>query len=287
MTNICFVSSWAEPEALLTRFSQYTPNRSGRWGKLKGVTSIEKADYLVVLDFMCQKRYPREEVHIPIIHFRIEPQFIRNFTAIKGAKVMEFEGGGFYPALWWISHSYDALLNLPYTPKAKCLGEVVSGKWPKRNDFNRSLAKILDFDIYGSFDPKGRSNYKGGLGGYHDVILSPTAKGKETGIDPYKYSIVLENSSQPNYFTEKLHDCLLLWSLPIYWGCPNIHEFFPENSYYLLNLDNPEEVLDIIKRPIEKKHIAAMGEARHLILHKYNIWAAVENIISDGGSSHS
>ena len=282
MTNICFVSSWAEPEALLTRFSQYTPNRSGRWGKLKGVTSIAEADCLVVLDFL-PSNYAVEEIHIPIIHLRVEPDFIRCFSPIKGATCMDFKGDDFMVGMWWITHSYDDLRELPYVPKEKILGEVVSGKWPKRNNFNTRLAEILDFDIYGDFNPQGIASYKYPLSAEHHTGVAP----KEAGILPYRYSLAIENSSQKNYFTEKLLDSLLMWSIPIYWGCPNLHQFFPENSYYLVDIENPEEVLDIIKRPIEKKHIAAMGEARHLILHKYNIWAAVENMISDGGSSHS
>jgi len=46
------------------------------------------------------------------------------------------------------------------------------------------------------------------------------------------YSIALENSSITNYFTEKLIDCLITKTIPIYWGCPNITEYF-DTSYWI------------------------------------------------------
>ena len=51
-------------------------------------------------------------------------------------------------------------------------------------------------------------------------------KKKEDGLKSYKYSIIIENSSEVNYFTEKLIDACLLETVPIYWGAPNISEYF-------------------------------------------------------------
>ena len=41
-----------------------------------------------------------------------------------------------------------------------------------------------------------------------------------------QFSIAIESSREESYFTEKLIDCLLTKTVPIYWGCPNIGEFF-------------------------------------------------------------
>jgi len=49
---------------------------------------------------------------------------------------------------------------------------------------------------------------------------------KADGLAPYRYSVVIENVREPNYFTEKLVDAILCRCVPIYWGCPNIGEFF-------------------------------------------------------------
>lgn len=52
------------------------------------------------------------------------------------------------------------------------------------------------------------------------------------------YSVVVESSSEPNYFTEKLVDCLITKTIPIYWGCPNVSEYF-DTSYWI----TPENIL--------------------------------------------
>ncbi|PTX56801.1 glycosyl transferase family 10 (putative fucosyltransferase) [Litoreibacter ponti] len=49
---------------------------------------------------------------------------------------------------------------------------------------------------------------------------------KEDGLAPYRYSVVIENSREPSYFTEKLIDALICETVPIYWGAPDIAEYF-------------------------------------------------------------
>ncbi|CAE7910811.1 unnamed protein product [Symbiodinium sp. KB8] len=41
-----------------------------------------------------------------------------------------------------------------------------------------------------------------------------------------QFVLVIENSRHENYFSEKLLDALLTQSMPVYWGCPNIGDFF-------------------------------------------------------------
>jgi Glycosyltransferase family 10 (fucosyltransferase) C-term len=56
---------------------------------------------------------------------------------------------------------------------------------------------------------------------------------KSAGLAPYRYSIVIENAREENYFTEKLVDALLCNTVPIYWGCPNIADFFDTSGMIL------------------------------------------------------
>jgi len=74
------------------------------------------------------------------------------------------------------------------------------------------------------------------------------------------YSIVVESTQEKSYFTEKLIDCLITKTIPVYWGCPNISDFF-DNSYWikvddLLNFKFTEEYyyqnLNRIKENFEK-----------------------------------
>jgi len=49
---------------------------------------------------------------------------------------------------------------------------------------------------------------------------------KAEGHTPYQFSVVIENTREPGFFTEKLIDSFLCRSLPIYWGPPDIEHFF-------------------------------------------------------------
>ena len=48
---------------------------------------------------------------------------------------------------------------------------------------------------------------------------------KADGLAPYRYSVVIENVREANYFSEKLVDAVLCNTVPIYWGCPNLDRF--------------------------------------------------------------
>ena len=103
---------------------------------------------------------------------------------------------------------------------------------------------------------------------------------KYEGLQNYKYSICIENCRKENYFTEKFTDAILCWTIPIYYGCSNISNFFPKDSYYEIDItkDNCyEDVINIINKPITEENIKSLKIARNLILNKYNIW----NIIND------
>jgi hypothetical protein len=58
---------------------------------------------------------------------------------------------------------------------------------------------------------------------------------KQDGLLPYWYSVVIENVQEVDYFTEKLLDCMLCGTLPIYWGAPNIEEYFDVAGMIICN----------------------------------------------------
>ena len=107
---------------------------------------------------------------------------------------------------------------------------------------------------------------------------------KFVGIYPYQYHLSFENSQHLNCINEKPLDCLLCWTMPIYWGCPNIHEWLPEGSYYNVKTQNIQDeldkLLDFIKTPPSKENIEAISYGRELVLNKYNLWSEIESIIN-------
>ena len=61
----------------------------------------------------------------------------------------------------------------------------------------------------------------------------------------YAFSVVIENCKEDYYFTEKIIDCFLTGTIPIYWGCPSIGDFFNKKGF--LTFDSVEELHEIIK----------------------------------------
>ena len=59
-----------------------------------------------------------------------------------------------------------------------------------------------------------------------------------------QFHIVIENSSNKNWFTEKLIDCFQTKTIPIYLGCPNIGDWFNTEGMFLVNsIDDIKNVL--------------------------------------------
>jgi len=58
---------------------------------------------------------------------------------------------------------------------------------------------------------------------------------KQEGLLPYTYSVIIENVQEPDYFTEKLLDCLICGTVPIYWGASNISHYFNVDGMVICN----------------------------------------------------
>ena len=58
---------------------------------------------------------------------------------------------------------------------------------------------------------------------------------KIDGHRDYMFSVVIENSKRDYYFTEKLIDCLMTGTVPIYWGCPSIGNFFNIKGFIVVD----------------------------------------------------
>jgi hypothetical protein len=49
---------------------------------------------------------------------------------------------------------------------------------------------------------------------------------KKQGLSDYCFSIAVENATYPNMFSEKITDCFVMGTIPIYYGIENIGDFF-------------------------------------------------------------
>ena len=72
-------------------------------------------------------------------------------------------------------------------------------------------------------------------------------------IDPYKFSISIENSYIITTLQKRFWIVLVLGTVPIYWGCPTIGNFFDSNG--ILKFENltelKEHINEISRNPLK------------------------------------
>jgi hypothetical protein len=97
---------------------------------------------------------------------------------------------------------------------------------------------------------------------------------KHKTLRNYKFALCIENTEFPGYITEKIFDCILCGTIPVYRGAPDIDNFIPpgvfidlrkyssfnELEQYLNNL-SPEQseayldaATDFVKSPSFEKY---------------------------------
>ena len=60
---------------------------------------------------------------------------------------------------------------------------------------------------------------------------------KEDGLRDYMFSVGIENAVYDTYFTEKLTDCFACGTIPIFYGCKGVTEYFNEDGIIFLDDD--------------------------------------------------
>ena len=286
---------------------RHTPEMKGVWGDCKFLvnTNVKKCDWWFVLhgsglaeaeETICDPNH--------IVYVSMEPTEILSGVSEKFmaqfSHLIICDRNIIHPNItymnwltWWVGisvhngkkHHFSKTINLNYDnfvdmkPIAKInkLSIIISDKnfsdgHKKRNLFLQSLidsqvAKYLD--IYGY--------------GYTNI------SDKWNAIAQYKYHLVIENSSVKDYWSEKLADSFLGFTLPIYYGCPNILDYFSSDSIILIDIDNPQESINTIKKIIEgniyEDKIDAVNTARNRIINDYNIFNLMANFSSKKASS--
>lgn len=107
---------------------------------------------------------------------------------------------------------------------------------------------------------------------------------KWDALAPYRYTVSIENSCFPHYWTEKLSDPLLTGTLPFYFGCPNLDVYFPERTVIRFDLnDVPGSIATIERALLEDVYSSSLSilkDARRLILQEYQLFALIARVLA-------
>jgi hypothetical protein len=95
-------------------------------------------------------------------------------------------------------------------------------------------------------------------------ISNASMSAKVELFETFQYSIVIENVREINGITEKLIDCLITKTIPIYYGCPNVSKFFNTEGWIILEtgniVDELQTKLPILNESYYSKYEAVIEE---------------------------
>jgi hypothetical protein len=260
----------------------FSPALSGIWGNYKFEINndCKDCDYWVILDSYRVGSISQvkaglvllvtiEEVDIMTYPNDYLTQFdfiITSRQDINGKNVNKWH----YLCPWHIKKNYDEIMINNSFTKTKdlsiiCSDSTIINGHKKRYAFvNRLIGHFKDnVDVFG----KG-SNF---------------IPDKYTGLAPYRYSVAIENSAIQDYFTEKISDCFLSNTVPIYYGCHNINKYFDSNSFLQIDIDDYKKSIKLIEQAIAEnfyeKNINALISSKEKSLNDYQIFSSLSKIL--------
>jgi len=275
-------ASFEQGEALFTWFAKYAKHNDKQfayWDEFAFTTDpLPECDAILVFNNPSQKiqtTCPPENV----IAFMMEPgiynehpwmfkgleQYARVYSPLERSS-NTIVSPGFLG--WHVQQNWNDLSALAVPGKEKNMSCIASGlKQLKGHRLRLNFLKALQKEIP-SIDHFGKgSNY---------------IPDKMDGLLPYRFSIAIENTSTSYYFTEKITDCFLAYTIPVYYGCTNISRYFPKGSFIHIDIEDPVKAIEKIRQTIEnddwQERLPAIKEARELVLNKYQPLAAAASI---------
>lgn len=105
---------------------------------------------------------------------------------------------------------------------------------------------------------------------------------KLDGLKDYAFSITVENCKRDFYFTEKLIDCFMTGTIPIYYGCPSIGEIFDPAGIIQFNsleeLSNIELSMDLYQQMLPAV-INNFNKAIQYTVTEYGLWDIFKGLL--------
>jgi hypothetical protein len=162
--------------------------------------------------------------------------------------------------------------DLIYKSNQLLLNNPTDGHIQRMYFFQRVLDEYPELiDLYG----KGRWNSRN-VPNYNGFL-----EDRWDGLADYRYALAIHNYRGKNYF-DKLTEPLLAWCMPITWGCTNLDEYFPEDAYIEIDIEDknaPQRIREIVESDRREQNLDAIAEARQLILDRYQLWPTITNAI--------
>lgn len=281
-------------------FLRQTSNGSGIWGDCRFLvnTPVERCDWWVVCHnsgLVETETVICDPAHI--VYVSLEPDdswfskaFLDQFShlvlcdrSVKHPAVtyknglnwwigisVEFKSNGAHQFTPHFTLDYDRLSAMTCTEKNRFMSVICSNKaiWSGHRKRMTFLDRLRSHPVSRHIDFFG-----GGANPVDD---------KWNAIAPYKYHLVLENSIVPDYWSEKLADSYLGFAYPVYYGCPNIHDYFSHDALRVIDIENFDRTIAVIEELLNddryEERLPVINVARDKVLNDYNLFQLMSEI---------
>ena len=188
---------------------------------------------------------PRRPVYITADSYTVQ-----SFFPIRTKIYIQFEPNEVFPArdfllqnwrLFKYIITYDDII-LSKLPNA--IKYIYGTTWLKREDYDNIETSFKKFKVstlvgFKAFTPGHKLRHelyqRQREFAQFPLTIYRSTRGIHLENVSNQFSIVIENVVQNTWITEKLIDCLVTKTIPIYWGCPNISEYFDTTGWIIFN----------------------------------------------------
>lgn len=87
---------------------------------------------------------------------------------------------------------------------------------------------------------------------------------KNIGLSDYMFSIAIENSIEDYYFTEKIMDCFVTYTIPIYCGAKKLEHFFDMQGVIVWNEFVKNGQIKMLSKELYENHLPSVIKNREL-----------------------
>ena len=284
LVKFSYPGKW-DREYGMKMFLKQTPGEKGIWGNVKFEINnhkIRECDYWFVYEnidgYLFEKGIcPRKNCYLitgeEASMWDYPQNYLNQFPGvITSRQDIEHAHSKFlhYISPWHVRKNYDELLSAE-PEKTKKLSAIISNA--AHLPIHKKRYALIN---------KLKGHFKSKLDWYGKGEVELFDKWE--GLAPYCFSIAIENSAYQHYFTEKIIDCFLASTIPFYWGCKNIEEYFPPESFIPIDIFDFEKSINIIEESLNnpeefKKRYNFLKEAKNLCLNKYQLFPALSSFI--------
>jgi hypothetical protein len=279
MIRVKLTCSWCDDETLYKRFKRCYISKHNINPDIV-FTDSANYDWLVIIN------HPRYHITFPkqkTLGVIMEPSWTEHYKLryllenycqhILCHKKQQNSQYIYYPGLlpYHLDYSQgenlDYYLNQTFTKTKKCSMVVSYNEinphrdclYVQRTNFAKQILQTdLNIDIYGN-------NWDNS--GINDQRIKGQILNKKDALIDYEFSIAIENCIEEGYFTEKITDCILTDTTPIYYGCMEIQKHF-SSLYALSTLQNITELKSILNKPLLK-------QKKEILATKFNLYTAI------------